>query len=70
MTNTTCYYCPYCSLSLRADTSSLEEFSCACGAMVDVLDEDLSMVSLPPHRDVHIVATCELTYKLPSQAIY
>lgn len=62
------FYCPYCTSQLQADTPSGEEFSCACGAMVDILDWELAMVSLPPHREIQILATDELTFRTPVPA--
>lgn len=57
----TFYHCPFCPGALTADTTSGEEFSCAaCGAMVDILDADLAMVSRPPHADVTIMRTRDL----------
>lgn len=60
------YYCPFCHEALQADTESGEEFSCAsCHAMVDILDEDLTMVSREPHLDVFYVATREVRGGVP-----
>ncbi|MNY46850.1 hypothetical protein D3C86_1820700 [compost metagenome] len=57
----TAFSCPFCHRPLKADTFSGEEFSCAgCNVMVDVLDEDLSMVSVAPHSDVFFLATSEI----------
>lgn len=57
----TAFSCPFCHGALKADTASGEEFSCArCDVMVDVLDEDLSMVSVAPHADVFFIATSEI----------
>jgi hypothetical protein len=54
-------HCPFCHQGLHADTDSGEEFSCHhCGAMVDVIDDDLTMVSRAPHADVFYVATSEI----------
>ncbi|MNK45300.1 hypothetical protein D3C87_640580 [compost metagenome] len=55
-------YCPFCHDDLVSVTSSGEEFTCRhCEAMVDILDDDLCMVSRPPnHLDVSIMATLEL----------
>lgn len=55
------FHCPFCHRGLEADTDSGEEFSCrACAAMVDVIDDDLTMVSRAPHSDVFYIATSEL----------
>lgn len=55
------YQCPVCHAALAPDTPSGEEFSCApCQVMVDVLDDDLTMVSVAPHTDVFFMATSEL----------
>ncbi|MBO9542168.1 hypothetical protein J7643_16390 [bacterium] len=57
----TVFSCPFCHKALKADTVSGEEFSCAgCNVMVDILDEDLSMVSVAPHVDVFFLATSEI----------
>lgn len=58
-------YCPFCHNDLVSVTSSGEEFTCrSCEAMVDVLDDDLCMVSQPPNQlDVTIMATMELTWR-------
>lgn len=57
----TTFSCPVCHRALKADTVSGEEFSCAgCDVMVDILDEDLSMVSVAPHTDVFFIPTCEI----------
>lgn len=55
-------YCPFCHDDLVSVTESGEEFTCRhCEAMVDILDDDLCMVSQPPnHLDVSIMATLEL----------
>ncbi len=55
-------YCPFCHDALVSVTMSGEEFACcACEAMVDILDDELCMVSQPPnHLDVSIMATLEL----------
>jgi transcription elongation factor Elf1 len=59
--NKTAFSCPFCHQALKADTVSGEEFSCAaCNVMVDILDEDLSMVSVAPHSDVFFMATSEI----------
>lgn len=58
-------YCPFCHDDLVSVTTSGEEFTCrACEAMVDILDEDLCMVSQPPNQlDVSIMATAELSWR-------
>lgn len=60
---TTSLCCPFCHDDLIAVTDSGEEFTCKdCAAMVDILDDDLCMVSRPPNQlDVSILATVELT---------
>lgn len=55
--------CPVCQGRMRADTTSGEEFTCPdCDAMLDVLDDDLSMLSLPPHDEVCFVPTADLLW--------
>ena len=64
--NLTAYFCPFCHHMLKADTASNEEFSCIqCLAMVDILDDDLTMVSTPPHEEIQFVATSELRLPTP-----
>ena len=58
--------CPVCEELMRADTDSGEEFSCTyCRAMADILDDDLTMLSLPPHDDVYYMPTRELRWRAP-----
>ena len=55
--------CPVCQRRMCADTASGEEFTCtACGAMLDILDEDLCMLSLAPHDDVCFIPTADLLW--------
>lgn len=64
----TLFHCPFCHHALRADTTSGEEFSClSCEAMVDVIDDDLTMVSRAPHLDVFYIATSELRLAAPAR---
>lgn len=65
----TLFHCPFCHHALRSDTTSGEEFSClSCEAMVDVLDDDLTMVSRAPHLDVFYIATSEVRLTTPARA--
>lgn len=58
----TSFFCPFCCGRLQSDTASNEEFSCIkCKAMVDILDADLTMVSLPPHDDIQFISTSRLS---------
>ncbi len=55
--------CPICTGAMKADTDSGEEFSCpACGAMVDLLDEDVTMLSVPPHDTIEYVKTSTMRW--------
>jgi hypothetical protein len=55
--------CPMCAHAMKIDTDSGEEFSCArCGAMVDLIDEDLTMLSIPPHDEISYVKTASLRW--------
>ncbi|MBM3270086.1 MAG: hypothetical protein FJZ01_20830 [Candidatus Sericytochromatia bacterium] len=55
--------CPVCTQAMQADTASGEEFSCAsCGAMVDLIDEDFTMVSVPPHDKIEYVKTASMRW--------
>lgn len=65
------FHCPFCHNALRSDTTSGEEFSClGCEAMVDVIDDDLTMVSLAPHHlDVFYIATSELRVTAAAHAV-
>ena len=55
--------CPVCTGAMQADTDSGEEFTCqACGAMLDLLDEDLSMMSVPPHEAIDYIRTASLRW--------
>ena len=55
--------CPVCQDLMRPDTESGEEFTCpSCRAMLDILDDDLSMLSLPPHEDVAFIPTSDLLW--------
>lgn len=57
--------CPVCDTPMQADTPSGEEFSCHyCSAMVDILDDDLTMISLPPHQDIGYIPTSGLRWKI------
>ena len=68
----TLFHCPFCHNALRSDTTSGEEYSClSCEAMVDVLDDDLTMVSRAPHHlDVFYIATSELRLSTAARAAF
>ncbi|MBI6545938.1 MAG: hypothetical protein HY692_04030 [Cyanobacteria bacterium NC_groundwater_1444_Ag_S-0.65um_54_12] len=62
--------CPICEASMQEDTASGEEFSCPrCQAMLDIIDAELAMLSLPPHENVTYILTAKLRW-LPVIAVH
>ena len=59
--------CPICQVRMQPDSASGEEFHCpACKAMLDVLDDELCMLSLPPHDEVCFIPSADLLWMAPA----
>ena len=60
--------CRVCQSRMISDTRSGEEFSCQhCSALLDIIDDELCMLSLSPHDDVCFIPSADLLW-LPAAA--